>query len=52
MEKKEKSNKHKKQIYLNVCFICVLGVLCCSMWVFLYGPFCHGALKLDFFNLY
>ena len=25
---------------------------CCSMWMFLYGPFCHGALKLDMPTLF
>ena len=32
-----------------------LGVhvfLCCSVCWFLYGPFCHGALKLDIFTLF
>jgi len=29
-----------------LCFV-VLCVLCCSMRLFLYKPFCHGALNLD-----
>ena len=30
----------------------VLGVLCCSMCLFLYGPFCNGALKLNLSTLF
>ena len=33
-------------IFLNVCFVLVFCVfMCCFVCVFLYGPFCHGALK-------
>ena len=30
----------------------VLRVLCRSVCWFLYGPFCHGALKLDIYIVY
>ena len=42
-----KSKTHTK-VYLE-CLLrpVVLCVLCCSMCLFLYGPFCHGAIKLD-----
>jgi len=40
--------KHKNSFFLNVCCALVFYVfLCCSVCWFLYGPFCHGALKLN-----
>ena len=43
----------KYSLFLNVCCEMVLYVfLCCSVCWFLYGPFCHGALKLDISTLF
>jgi len=40
------TEKHKKIVFLNVCCVMVFYVfLCRSVCWFLYGPFCHGALK-------
>jgi len=37
--------------FLKVCWVLLFYVfLCCS--VFLYGPFCHGALKIDMATLF
>ena len=43
-----KLNKtHFSSLEHNVCCILVICVfLCCSVCLFLYGPVCHGALKL------
>jgi len=47
------TEKHKKCFFLNVCCVLVLCLfLCCSMCLFLYGPFWHGALKLDISTLF
>jgi len=49
-EKKEKSEKHKNsfsEFLLRLDHVDVPCVLCCSVCLFLYGPFCHGALKLN-----
>jgi len=32
--------------------LCVLRVLCCSLCLFVYRPYCHGALKLDMSTLF
>ena len=37
---------------MNVCYILFFCVLCCSKCLFSYGPFCHGALKLDLSTLF
>ena len=38
----------KKKVYSECLLrLLVLRVLCCSNCLFLYGPICHGALKLD-----
>ena len=51
--KKETSEKHKNIVFLNVCCVMMLCVfLCRSVCWFLYGPFCHGALKLDVSTLF
>jgi len=45
--------KNTKKFFLNVCCVFVFYVfLCCSVCWFLYGPFCHGALKLKIFWLF
>jgi len=43
----EKSKTHKK-VFVE-CLLClvVLCVLCYSVCLFVYVPFCHGALNLD-----
>jgi len=43
----------RKKSLLNVCCVMVFYVfLCRSVCWFLYGPFCHGALKLDISTLF
>ena len=43
----------QNHFFLNVCCLLVFYVLlCCSMCLFLYGLFCHGALKLDLYTLF
>jgi len=55
---KKKENKNPKThthtcFFLNVCCVLVFYVfLCCSVCWFLYGPFCHGALKFDVCSLF
>ena len=44
---KKKSKNSKNSFYLNVCCILVFHV-----FLFFYGPFCHGALKLDMPTLF
>jgi len=45
-------NPHTK-VFLNVCCVMVFYVfLCRSVCWFLYGLFCHGALKLDISTLF
>ena len=47
-----KTEEHKIAFYLNVCCVLVFYVfLCRSVCWFLYGPFCHGTLKLDISSL-
>ena len=47
----EKHNQNS--FFLNVCCVFVFYVvLCCSVCLFLYLPFCHGALKLDLSTLF
>jgi len=41
--KENKKIKNRKTLYV---------FLCRSVWLFLYGPFCHGALKLDISTLF
>jgi len=53
--KAEKENqKNTKNIYFSKCLLrhSVLGVLCRSVCWFLYGPFCHSALKFDISTLF
>jgi len=51
--KKKNPKMHKKVFFLNVCCVFMFYVfLCCSVCWFLYGPFCHGALKLDISTLF
>ena len=40
--------KHTKSFF-SECLLClgILRVLCCFVCLFLYGPFCHGAHKLN-----
>jgi len=39
--------------FLNVCSVLVFYMfLCCSVYLFLYGPFFHHALKLDMSTLF
>ena len=40
-------NTKNKQVVYSGCLLRlgVLCALCCSVCLFLYGPFCHGALK-------
>jgi len=40
-----------KMLILNVCYV-FLRVLCRSMSLFEYDPFCHCALKLDLSTLF
>jgi len=40
-----------KLLFLNVCCVLVYAVFCCVPCV-LYGPFCHGAHKLDLSTLF
>ena len=49
----EKSEKHK-EVFFSECLLRfgVHVILCCPVCLFLYGPLCHGALKLDMSTLF
>jgi len=44
-----KKNPKHTQIVYSKCMLRLVAVrvLYCSLCLFVYGPFCHGALKLD-----
>jgi len=51
--RKRKSKNTQKCSFLNVCCALMFWVsLCCSVCLFLYEAFCHGAHKLDMSTLF
>jgi len=52
LKRRSKGRKTQKVVFLNVCYVLVFYViLCCSVCLLLYEPFCHGAHKLDMSTL-